>query len=153
MPALDRALYALVTDLDQSGLLDDVVIVMGGEFGRTPRIGDSTADGRGHWPQVMSAMIAGGGLKMGQVIGATDSRAERSKEGKITFQNVLATMYHVMGVDPTTKLSDFNGRWSVVRALHAAGQHGQRAGHCNRAVGPDVHRWATAAVMRNLRWR
>ena len=78
LPVLDRALHALVTDLSDRGLLDETVIVMGGEFGRTPRIGDQTPDGRGHWPDAGFLWIAGGGLRTGQIIGATDGAAKRS---------------------------------------------------------------------------
>jgi hypothetical protein len=110
VPALDRALYALVTDLDGRGLLDDVVIVMGGEFGRTPRIGDQTPDGRGHWPEAGFLWIAGGGLRTGQIIGATDSRGEQLVGNPIGMQSVLATVYHVLGIDPAVTIADHNGR-------------------------------------------
>ena len=80
-------------------------MLMGGEFGRTPRIGDVTPDGRGHWP-VGFLWVAGGGLKTGQVIGATDARGEQIVGNPIRMQNVLATMYHVLGIDPATTFSD-----------------------------------------------
>ena len=71
LPVIDRGVANLVQDLHDRGMDQDVVVVMWGEFGRTPKIGDATPDGRGHWPAVMSALIAGGGLKMGQAIGST----------------------------------------------------------------------------------
>jgi len=110
VPPLDRALYALITDLDDRGLLDDVVVVMGGEFGRTPRIGDQTPDGRSHWPEAGFLWIAGGGLKTGQVIGATDARGEAVVGNPIGMQSVLATVYRVLGIDPAVTIPDHNGR-------------------------------------------
>jgi hypothetical protein len=110
VPALDRALYALVSDLDDRGMLDDVVIVMGGEFGRTPRIGDQTPDGRGHWPEAGFLWIAGGGLRTGQILGATDAHGEQVVGNPIGMQRVLATVYHVLGIDPAVTIPDHNGR-------------------------------------------
>jgi hypothetical protein len=109
LPALDRSLYALMTDLRERGLDKDVLVVVLGEFGRTPKI-EKEGPGRGHHAEAGCAVFFGGGLKMGQVIGETDSRAERSKSGKLHFQNILATMYHVLGVDPNSQLTDFSGR-------------------------------------------
>ncbi|HVU90214.1 MAG TPA: DUF1501 domain-containing protein [Pirellulales bacterium] len=114
LPPLDQALHALVTDLDQRSLLDDVVIVMGGEFGRTPRIGDQTPDGRGHWPEAGFLWLAGGGLQTGQIIGATDGRGERIIGNPIGMQSVLATVYHQLGIDPGTTIPDYDGRPQVV---------------------------------------
>ena len=110
LPPLDHALSALVIDLEQRGLLDDVAILMGGEFGRTPRIGDITPDGRGHWPEAGFLWMAGGGLKTGQIIGATDGRGEKIIGKPIDIQNVLATLYHVLGIDPALTIPDHNGR-------------------------------------------
>jgi hypothetical protein len=110
LPALDAAVTALVTDLDDRGLLDDVVLLMGGEFGRTPRIGDVTPDGRSHWPEAGFLWVAGGGLKTGQTIGATDGRGEQVVGAPIRIQNVLATLYGVLGIDPATTFLDHNGR-------------------------------------------
>src|SRR5262249_32018558 len=72
LPILDCGLHSLVTDLEERGMLDDVTIVAWGEFGRTPRIDDKARGGRHHWPQVGPAILAGGGMRAGQVIGATD---------------------------------------------------------------------------------
>jgi hypothetical protein len=110
VPPLDQALHALVTDLDERGLLSDVVVLMGGEFGRTPRIGDVTPDGRSHWPEAGFLWLAGGGLKTGQVIGATDAHGERAVGKPIQMQNVLATLYPILGIDPGLTLRDHNGR-------------------------------------------
>ncbi|MSR52191.1 MAG: DUF1501 domain-containing protein [Gemmataceae bacterium] len=109
MPALDRSLFALCSDLEARGLDKDVLVVVLGEFGRTPKIG-LPGPGREHWADAGCAVLFGGGLKMGQVVGETDSRAERSKSGSITFQNVMSTIYQVLGVDPGAVLADFNGR-------------------------------------------
>ena len=109
LPPLDRALSALILDLEERGLLQEVAVLMGGEFGRTPRIGDVTPDGRGHWPAGF-LWVAGGGLKMGQVIGATDARGEQIVGNPIRMQNMLATMYHVLGIDPAITLTDQDGR-------------------------------------------
>jgi hypothetical protein len=91
---------ALITDLDRRGLLGDVAVLMGGEFGRTPRIGDVTPDGRSHWPEAGFLWVAGGGLRTGQVLGATGPRGERSVGKPIRIQNVLGTLYHVLGIAP-----------------------------------------------------
>ncbi len=110
VPPLDQALHALVTDLDERGLLGDVIVLMAGEFGRTPRIGDVTPDGRSHWPEAGFLWLAGGGLKTGQVIGATDAHGERPIGRPIQMQNVLATLYPLLGIDPALTIRDHNGR-------------------------------------------
>jgi hypothetical protein len=110
LPRYDQAVYALITDLHERGLDKDVAVVIWGEFGRTPKIGDVTPDGRGHWPEAGCALIAGGGLRMGQVVGETDRRAERSRGRAFTSQRVLATLYHVLGIDPAETFPDHAGR-------------------------------------------
>jgi hypothetical protein len=97
LPKFDRALAALVTDLYDRGLQDDVLVMAFGEFGRTPRINGGA--GRDHWPGAMSIVFAGGGLRMGQTIGATDSKAEYPTSKPYTPGCVLSTMYRVMGID------------------------------------------------------
>jgi hypothetical protein len=109
LPALDRAIHALVTDLHERGLDKEVAVVVWGEYGRTPKI--NSAAGRDHWPQASFALVAGGGFKMGQVIGATSSRAERPVGEAYIPQNLLATLYQeVFGIDLTTTLPDHSGR-------------------------------------------
>jgi len=114
-PNLDRALYTLIDDLHQRGLADDVVIAACGEMGRSPRVGRGNSDngaspnGRDHWDTGF-ALVSGGGLRMGQVIGATDSRGERSRGTPITPANLLATLYQVLGIDPCLTFPDHNGR-------------------------------------------
>jgi hypothetical protein len=111
-PQLDRSIHALVTDLHERGLDKDVAVVVWGEMGRTPRVGTQrgTVGGRDHWPQSGFALMAGGGFTTGQVIGATDARGERPKGEPYTPQNVLATLYHHLGIDPATTLNDLTGR-------------------------------------------
>jgi hypothetical protein len=109
MPLLDASVCALVGDLKERGLDQDVLVVVLGEFGRTPKI-SYPGPGREHWAEAGCVLFAGGGLRMGQVIGETDSRAERATEGQIGLQNVMATIYRTLGVDPATTLVDFNGR-------------------------------------------
>ena len=109
MPVLDMSVTALVNDLKDRGLSDEVLVVVLGEFGRTPKI-SPVGPGREHWADAGCALFFGGGLTMGQVIGETDSRAERSINGTISFQNVMATIYHTLGIDLDVKLPDFNGR-------------------------------------------
>jgi uncharacterized protein (DUF1501 family) len=110
LPELDRGIANLIQDLHDRGMQDDVVTVCWGEFGRTPRVGDSTPDGRGHWPQAMSALIAGGGLKMGQTIGSTNARGELPRDRRCTPSQVLSTVYRAMGIDPVQTFPNQNGR-------------------------------------------
>jgi hypothetical protein len=109
VPLMDRSVHALVTDLEARGLADDVLVVVLGEFGRTPKI-TQPGPGREHWADAGCAVFFGGGLKMGQVVGETDGRGERAKSGSMSFQNVIATIYSVLGVDPSGTLADFTGR-------------------------------------------
>ena len=108
LPQVDQAISALVTDLNNRGLADDVVVLAWGEFGRTPRV--NAASGRDHWTPVMSALLAGGGLKMGQVIGSTDRRGEQAKEKPCSVGSILATVYKAIGIDPKMQLPGPNGR-------------------------------------------
>lgn len=112
LPQYDRSLAALITDLHERGLAEDVCVVVWGEMGRTPRVGtqSGTVAGRDHWPQAGFALVAGGGLQMGQTIGATDRRGELPVGAPYTPQNVLATLYHVLGINPATTLPDHSGR-------------------------------------------
>jgi hypothetical protein len=108
-PKLDQGLTALVDDLEVRGLLDDVTVIAWGEFGRTPRINKDA--GRDHWPQVSCAILAGGGMKTGQVIGSTNRLGEYAKDRPVTFAEVFATLYHNLGIDPaTTTVNDPTGR-------------------------------------------
>jgi hypothetical protein len=104
LPPLDRALSSLIQDLHDRGMGQDVVTVVWGEFGRTPKINNNMG-GRDHWGPVMSCMIAGGGLKMGQAVGSTSARGEVPKPA-----NVLSTIYHAMGIDPSQTFLNGSGR-------------------------------------------
>jgi hypothetical protein len=109
MPMLDQALTALIEDLEQRGMLDDVPVVCWGEFGRTPKI--NTSAGRDHWPQVSCAVVAGGRMKTGQVIGQTNRLGEFPTERPVHFQEVHATLYKAMGINiDTTTVRDLQGR-------------------------------------------
>jgi hypothetical protein len=106
LPLLDRSIHALVTDLHERGLDKEVVVLVWGEFGRTPKISEA---GRDHWPDVGFALFAGA-VKTGRVVGQTDSRGERPRNRAVGAQNVLGTIYHALGIDPKQKLTDFTGR-------------------------------------------
>jgi hypothetical protein len=109
LPGLDQALAALIEDLDAHGLLDSTLIMMSGEFGRTPRVNNIA--GRDHWPATMSFFLAGGGLRHGQMIGTTNRNGEYPVERPIHIQHVFHTAYHVLGIDANTDtIADSNGR-------------------------------------------
>lgn len=110
LPRYDHALAALINDLSDRGLLDDTAIVVWGEFGRQPKIGDVTPDGRGHWPAAGFALLAGGGLKTGQIIGETDKVGGRATGQPYVPSNVLATLYHVLGINLSQTFPDLAGR-------------------------------------------
>jgi hypothetical protein len=108
IPKLDNALATLVDDLYARGLDQDVSVVVWGEFGRTPKINGNA--GRDHWPPVNFALLAGGGMRCGQVIGSTDKIAAYAKDRPVSHQNVFATLYHNLGIDPAAAVTDRNGR-------------------------------------------
>lgn len=109
MPIVDHALHSLLTDLDERGLLDDVAVVVWGEFGRTPRI--NKEGGRDHWPEVGPAMLFGGGIQGGRVVGATDRLGAKAISRPVTYQEVFATLYQCLGIDLNrTTLQDPTGR-------------------------------------------
>lgn len=107
-PLLDNAVSALVQDLHDRGLDKDVSVVVWGEFGRTPTINASA--GRDHWPRVNSALLACGGMRTGQVIGATDKQAGEVVDRPITFGDIHATLLHNLGIDPHLAIPDAQGR-------------------------------------------
>jgi hypothetical protein len=109
LPLLDQGLSALIEDLHARGLEKDVSVVVWGEFGRTPTI--NKEGGRDHWPRVSCALLAGGGMKSGQVIGATDRLGGEATERPVQFGEVFATLYHNLGIDPNkTTVNDLSGR-------------------------------------------
>jgi hypothetical protein len=111
---LDHAVGGLMDDLTDRGLLSDVLVVVMGEFGRTPKINTGQPGipipGRDHWGNAISAMIAGGGLKGGQVVGATNAKAEHPVKRALTPADLLATIYRVLDIDPTQSFKDHSGR-------------------------------------------
>lgn len=108
-PVFDRCVSALVEDLEQRGLADDCTVAILGEFGRTPKI--SAQVGRDHWPQVNCVLLAGGGMKNGQVIGSTDRIGGEAASRPVTFGELYATLYHNLGIDVNRQtVSDIEGR-------------------------------------------
>jgi hypothetical protein len=106
---LDQAVSALVEDLEVRGLLDEVTVAVWGEFGRTPRINNNA--GRDHWPQVSCCLLAGGGMRTGQVVGSTNRLGEHAKDRPVHFQEIVATLYHNLGIDVAqTTIVDPTGR-------------------------------------------
>lgn len=114
LPVLDQAVSALIEDLAARGMLRDVLVLVMGEFGRTPRLNQGqpgiSVPGRDHWGDAFSVMLAGGGLRTGQVVGATNSKGEHPLERPLTPADVLATVYHVLGIDPHQTFQDNAGR-------------------------------------------
>jgi uncharacterized protein (DUF1501 family) len=109
LPMFDQGLSALIEDLHARGMDQDVAVVAWGEFGRTPRINADA--GRDHWPQVGGGLVAGGGFRTGQVIGATDRLGGAIAERPIHFGEVHATLYKFLGIDPVrTTIPDLSGR-------------------------------------------
>jgi hypothetical protein len=109
LPVLDRGISNLIQDLHERGMENDVVTVVAGEFGRTPRINNSQG-GRDHWGPVMSMLVAGGGLRMGQAIGSTSSRGEYPRDRRYSVPQVLSTVYRALGIDPGQTFPNGSGR-------------------------------------------
>lgn len=111
LPLFDHLLTTLVGDLDERGLLDDVLVIAMGEFGRTPNMGtQGSSDGRNHWPSIMSMALAGGGMRHGQIIGASDRDGGQIKERPVTPADLAATIYRHMDVPLDTTYLDPRGR-------------------------------------------
>lgn len=109
LPKLDAGLASLLTDLASRGMDKDVTVVVWGEFGRTPRVNNNA--GRDHWPNLTLGFLAGGGMKLGQVIGSSTRCAEYAKDRPVHFQEVFATLYHNLGIDVNSvQLTDTAGR-------------------------------------------
>ncbi|MGI8982451.1 MAG: DUF1501 domain-containing protein [Pirellulaceae bacterium] len=108
IPSLDLAISALLDDLNDRGLLESTLIVVMGEFGRTPKL--NTSAGRDHWPRVFSVLLAGGGVKGGQVIGSSDKTGESPHEHAVTPADLAATMFTLLGLDPQLTLQTADGR-------------------------------------------
>ena len=108
IPSLDLALSALIDDLQDRRLLDETLIVVMGEFGRTPKL--NTRGGRDHWPRVFSVALAGGGVQGGQVIGSSDAVGESPLDRPVTPSDLMATIYSLLGIDPSLELRTPDGR-------------------------------------------
>ena len=108
LPLFDTGISALIEDIYARGLDQDVTVLVWGEFGRTPKINKDA--GRDHWARVNGALLAGGGMKVGQVIGSTDSIAAQAKDDPIPYPNVQATVYRNLGLDPHAMVYDMAGR-------------------------------------------
>lgn len=110
-PLMDQGISALIEDIFDQGLSQQVLLVALGEFGRTPRVVESAGlVGRDHWPQAQAALISGGGLQMGQVVGATNSKGEYPAARPLRPQDLLATIYRHLGIDWRQSFTDFSGR-------------------------------------------
>ena len=111
LPYMDQALSALIDDIFARNLDRQIMVAVLGEFGRTPRLShNSNGTGRDHWPDAQSVLISGGGLKMGQVVGSTNSRAEYPSERPLTPKDILATIYRHLGIDYSATIPDHSGR-------------------------------------------
>jgi uncharacterized protein (DUF1501 family) len=108
LPRLDQALAALVSDLDQRGLLDSTVVYCAGEFGRTPRINNTA--GRDHWSRSMAVLLAGGGLARGVVYGGTDAQGMAPSHDQCSPDDVAATVFQALGLEPQQELRTPAGR-------------------------------------------
>jgi uncharacterized protein (DUF1501 family) len=107
-PPLDQAVAAYIEDVEQRGLLDEILLVVTGEFGRTPRI--NGGPGRDHWAPTNDIVFIGGGMKMGQIVGETDAKAAYVKSRPVTVQDYMATLLAVLGVDLEVQYTDRSGR-------------------------------------------
>jgi hypothetical protein len=113
LPYYDRAVTALLEDIYARGLDKRVMVIVTGEFGRTPKLETDKATGRpgrDHWPQSMSLLVAGGGLKVGQIVGSTDAKGAHPKDRPLSPNDLWATMYHHMGIDIEKSFLDNTGR-------------------------------------------
>ncbi len=117
IPSLDLALSALLNDLSDRNLLDETLVVVMGEFGRTPKL--NVAGGRDHWPRVFSVALAGGGVQGGQVIGASDKVGEQPQDRPVTPSDLVATIYSLLGIDPKLTLQTSTGRPVQITPDHA----------------------------------
>jgi hypothetical protein len=108
-PQFDRAFAGLILDLEQRGMLDDTLVVVLSDHGRTPKLSNANGGGRDHWSQAYSLIFAGGGIARGKVVGATDRDAGAPTDRPVSPKDVLATMYHLLGIDPHTRIPDRAG--------------------------------------------
>jgi hypothetical protein len=123
IPSLDLALSALVTDLRERGLLERTLVLVMGEFGRTPKL--NTSGGRDHWPRVFSVVMAGGGVPGGLVLGSSDATGESPQERPVSPADIAHTVYRLLGIDPA-------------HALHTADERPIRVGHVAGHAIPEI---------------
>ncbi len=120
LPVLDAAVATLIDDLDTRGLLDSTIVLVMGEFGRTPRInkggvpGVDPIPGRDHWGEVMSVLVAGGGFAGGRVVGSSNAKGEVPRDRPVTPADLLVTLYRKLGIDPETTFVNRNGRPATI---------------------------------------
>lgn len=117
LPLFDQGISALVEDIYARGLDEDVTVVVWGEFGRTPKINEKA--GRDHWARVNGALMSGGGMRTGQVIGSTDKIADSALDRPVHYRDVLATVYHNLGIEPADGITDITGRRIPILASDA----------------------------------
>jgi uncharacterized protein (DUF1501 family) len=119
LPLVDAAVSTLFTDLDQRGLLDSTLVILCGEFSRTPRMNNGGnggpplsqgTPGRDHWGNAMFCLLGGGGVRGGQIIGSTDKKGETPASRPVRPDNIHATIYRCLGIDPTLHILDHSGR-------------------------------------------
>ena len=111
-PITEQTLPTLLDDLEERGLLDDTLVVWMGEFGRTPKINKN--ESRDHWPQCYTTLLAGGGVKQGYVYGKSDKHAEYPEEKPVRPEDLAATLYYLMGIDPGSEIVDLSNRPLVI---------------------------------------
>ena len=114
LPHTDSALSALLDDLKDRGLLDDTLVYWTGDFGRTPKVNDKA--GRDHWPQCQSIVMAGGGIRGGTTYGASDPSGAFPKDDPLRPDDITATVFHALGLDPATEIRDQLGRPTPISA-------------------------------------
>ncbi len=110
MPGFDKALYGLITDLDTRGMLDETLVLVLSEHGRTPKMNSASGGGRDHWSKVYSVLMAGGGVKRGNIVGASDKIGGEVADRPISPKDILATAYHLLGINPEQTLLDRTNR-------------------------------------------
>jgi hypothetical protein len=118
VPPFEYAFHSLMTDLEQSGKLDETLVVVATEFGRSPKVTLKNG-GREHWPDVYTIAMAGAGIEGGQVFGASDKIGAYPAESPVEPVNFIATIYHLLGIDPATELHDQQNRpFSIAKGKH-----------------------------------
>jgi arylsulfatase A-like enzyme len=111
LPGLDRTFSGLLMDLDRRGLLDETLVVLLSEHGRTPKIARNVPGaGRDHWSRCYSVVMAGGGVARGRVIGRSDKIASDPVDRRVSPKDILATIYHLLGIDPASAITDRQGQ-------------------------------------------